>query len=315
MSLQKFLSLLVLTTPLVLAGTRAVAQQTDYTKVEVKAEKVADNIYMLTGAGGNVGLSVGRDGALLIDDQFAPLAPKIRAAVALLSDQPIRFLINTHWHGDHAGGNEAFGKTGSVIVAQDNVRNRLNSTQPGPMGGPDSPPAPAAALPVVTYADAVTLHFNDDDLDMTHVANAHTDGDTIIRFRKANVIHMGDTFFLGSYPFIDNKSGGSYDGMIAAIEKGLALADDNTRIIPGHGPLGNKKDLQEFHDMLVAIRARVVKLVQAGKTQDEVIAAKPTADYDAKLPGSFFKPDVWVARVYVEYRKAWEAKQKGGKGK
>jgi cyclase len=282
----------------------ALAQQADLSKVELKVTKVTDKIYMLsTPAAGNIGVSIGDDGVAIIDDQYAPLAPKIRAAIALLSDKPIRFIINTHWHGDHTGANESFGRNGAVIMAQDNVRQRMSAKQIGSLSGRETPASPPGALPIVTFAETATLHYNGDDLEVTHLPAAHTDGDAVIRWRKANVLHMGDTFFVGDYPFIDNNSGGTYDGMIAATVWALASVDDNTQIMPGHGPLSNKQGLQEFHDMLVAVRERILKMIKQKKTLEQVVDAKPTADFDAKWAGSFWKPDQWVGRVYTDLRR------------
>jgi cyclase len=221
----------------------------------------------------------------------------------MLTDKPIRFLINTHWHGDHTGANASFGRIGSIIVAQGNVRRRMNSTQIANLSGRATPPSPAAALPVVTFEESVSLHLDGEALDVFHVANAHTDGDAIIRFRKANVVHMGDTFFVGSYPFIDSNSGGTLSGMIAATARMLSEVDDNTKIIPGHGPLAGKVELQEFHDMLASMRERVLKLIRQKKTLEQVVAAKPSADFDSKWSGGFWKPEQWVSRVYVDVLK------------
>lgn len=288
-----------------LASAAAMAQQQDLSQVELKVTQVTDHIFMLsTPAAGNIGVSVGEDGVAIIDDQFAPLAPKIRAAVALLSDKPIRFVINTHWHGDHTGGNESFGRTGAVIVAQGNVRKRMAARQIGSISGRETPASPAAALPIVTFAGSATLHFNGDDLEATHLPAGHTDGDVAIYWRKANVLHMGDDFFVGDFPFVDNNSGGTFNGMIAATEWALGLVDDNTKIIPGHGPLSDKRGLQEFHDMMVTVRARIVKMINQKKTLEQVVAAKPTADLDAKWAGTFWKPDQWVGRVYTDLRRA-----------
>jgi cyclase len=286
-----------------LAAT-ASAQQSDLSKVELKVTKVTDSIFMLsTPVAGNIGVSIGEDGVAIIDDQFAPLAPKIRAAIALLSDKPIRFVINTHWHGDHTGANETFGRNGAIIVAQGNVRKRMAAKQIGSLSGRETPAAPAAALPIVTFVESATLHYNGDDLEATHLPAAHTDGDVAIRWRKANVLHMGDNFFVGDYPFVDNNSGGSYNGMISAVEWALANVDDNTQIMPGHGPLSNKKGLQEFHNMMVTVRERILKMIKQKKTLEQVVAAKPTADFDAKWAGSFWKPDQWVGRVYTDLRR------------
>jgi glyoxylase-like metal-dependent hydrolase (beta-lactamase superfamily II) len=276
----------------------AATQQDDFDKVEVTSAKVADGIYMLNGRGGNIGVSVGEDGVLLIDDQYAPLTTKIRAAVVSLTPQPIRFVLNTHWHGDHTGGNENLGKAGIVIVAHENVRKRMSVEQFMAAFGNKVPASPKVALPIITFADSVSFHLNGEDIDAFHVAPAHTDGDTVVRFKKANVVHMGDCFFNGMYPFIDLSSGGSFEGMIAAADKGLSLVDANTKIIPGHGPLGDKAALQAYRDVLAAIRDRVKPMVAAGKTLDEVKAAQPTKDFDAKWGAGFMKADVFIAIVY-----------------
>jgi glyoxylase-like metal-dependent hydrolase (beta-lactamase superfamily II) len=294
-----------------LPGAAGVQQAPDFDKVEYAMTPVAAGIYMLsTPVGGNVGVSIGEDGVLVIDDQFAPLAPKLRAAIALLTERPIGFLLNTHWHGDHTGANEAFARTGSVIVAQRRVRERLASPPPAILSGRTPAAAPAAALPVITFDREVSLHLNGDDVEMTHASAAHTDGDAIVRFRRANVLHMGDTFFYGTYPFVDSNSGGTYAGLIAAVEETLATVNDSTRIIPGHGPLCGRKELQEFRDMLVVVRDRVARLIRAGRSQEEVIAAKPTAEFDAKWAGGFWKPEQWVARVYVDLKRTLPAQGK-----
>src|SRR5689334_23139343 len=207
--------------------------------VTIETVNVAPGIYMLVGRGGNIGLTVGADGAAIIDDQFDDMVPKIRSAVALLSEKPVHFVINTHLHGDHTGGNDAFGAAGAVIIAHDNVRKFLGSDQVNPANNQAIPARAREALPVITFADTATLHFNDDDLEFTHLPNAHTATDVIVRFRKANVLHMGDCF-TGGFPFIDGNTGGTFDGLIAGQEKVLAMVDGNTRIIRGHGPLGNK---------------------------------------------------------------------------
>lgn len=280
------------------------AQQADLSKLDYRTEKVAENIYMLsTPAGGNIGVLVGDDGAVIIDDQFDELAPRLRAAVALLTEKPIRFAINTHWHFDHTGGNAALGRNGTVIVAHGKVRERMSTTQIGSLSGKPTPPSPREALPIITFDEAVTLHLNGQDLEVSHVRSAHTDGDAIIRFRQANVLHMGDVFFVGSYPFIDTNSGGSYDGMVDALARTLAQVDDRTRIIPGHGPVSDKAKMQEFHDMLVTVRERIVRQIRAGKSLEQVVASKPTAEFDAAWAGSFWKPDQWVARAYTDLRR------------
>ncbi len=261
--------------------------------------KISDSLYMLPGTGsGNIGLSIGQDGPLLIDDQFAPLTDKIQATVAKLSEHPIRFVVNTHWHGDHTGGNENLAKRGAVIVAHDNVRVRLAKGQFLKAFNRHVDPAPRKALPVVTFADGLTLHWNDDTLEVMHVGPAHTDGDSVIFFKKANVLHTGDLFFNGFYPFVDSSSGGDFNGMIAAGKKMLERIDDKTVVIPGHGPLSNKAELGAFVTMLEDVRAKVKNLMDAGKKREEVIAAKPTATHDERWGGGFLKPDVWVGIVY-----------------
>ena len=274
----------------------AAAQGPDFEKVQIKTEKVAEGIWVLAGAGGNIGVSVGADGVFLIDDEWAPMTPKVKAAVAALSDRPLRFILNTHWHPDHTGGNKDLGEAGALIVAHDNVRLRMSSDQFIEALGMKFPPAPARALPVVTFNDAVTLHLNGDDVEAFHVPPAHTDGDAIVHFRRAGVVHMGDLFFNGMYPFVDLSSGGSFEGFIAAADRALALGE-GTRIIPGHGPVGKRADLRAYRDMLVTVRDRVKPLVQAGKTPAEVVAARPTADLDAKWGNGFMKPEKFVEIV------------------
>jgi cyclase len=277
--------------------------------VKIETVNLAPGIYMLVGRGGNVGLTVGVDGAAIIDDQFADMAPKIRAAVALLSDQPVKFVINTHLHGDHTGGNDAFGKAGAVIIAQENVRKRLGTPQVNPSTNAPIVARAREALPVVTFADSASLHFNDDDLEFRHLPNAHTETDIVIRFRKANIVHMGD-LFTGGFPFIDGNTGGTFDGLIRAHAAVLATVDDNTKIIRGHGPLGNKAELQAYHDMLTVVRDRVAKLVKAGKSQDDVVAARPTREYEEKYGGANFNAAQWIGRAYVDQKIALEKRKK-----
>ena len=277
--------------------------------VKIETVNLAPGIYMLVGRGGNIGLTVGRDGAAIIDDQFADMVPKIRAAVALLSEQPVKFVINTHLHGDHTGGNDAFGAAGAVIIAHDNVRKRLGSDQVNPTTNQPIPARAREALPVVTFADSATLHYNDETLEFTHLPNAHTETDIVIRFRKANIVHMGD-LFVGGFPFIDGNSGGTFDGLIRAHETVLASIDDNTKVIRGHGPLGNKAELQAYHDMLVVVRDRIAKLVKAGKTQEQVVAARPTKEFEEKYGGTNFNAEQWIGRAYVDQKRALEMRRK-----
>ena len=277
--------------------------------VKIETAELAPGIYMLTGRGGNIGLTVGVDGAAIIDDQFDDMAPKIRAAVRMLSASPVRFVINTHLHGDHTGGNDAFGKAGAVIIAQENVRKRLGTAQTNPSNNQTIPARAREALPVVTFEDAATLHFNDDDLEFKHLPNAHTETDIFVRFRKANIVHMGD-MFTGGFPFIDGNTGGTLDGLIKAHEAVLPTLDDQTKVIRGHGPLGNKAELQAYHDMLVVVRDRIAKLVKAGKSQDDVVAARPTKEFEEKYGGASFNAAQWIGRAYVDQKAALEKKKR-----
>jgi len=274
----------------------ALAQDMD--TVTIVRQRAGENVYMLAGRGGNIGVSAGADGVALIDDQFAPLAGRIERVAGALSGRPIRFVINTHWHGDHTGGNEVFGEAGALIVAHDNVRKRMSSEQFIALFNSRTPPAPAAALPVVTFSDTVSLFLNGDTLQVFHVARAHTDGDAIIRFRRANVFHMGDTFFNGFYPFIDVGSGGTLDGVIAAADLVLASSDDETRIIPGHGPLARRSELKAYRDMLATVRTRVTAALQKGMTLDQVVGADLLADLNPVWGDGFLKPDQFVTSAY-----------------
>ena len=276
----------------------ALAQQQDFDSVQIGTIEVAEGIYMLTGSGGNIGVSAGKDGVFLIDDQYAPLTEKIRQAVAEISDEPIRFLLNTHWHGDHTGGNENLGEAGVVIVAHENVRARMSTEQILEFFDARVPPSPKAALPVVTFNDEVTFYFNDEEIHVVHFPPAHTDGDSVIHFRRANVIHTGDLFTYGQYPFIDVASGGSIDGMIAGAKRLLSLVDADTRLIPGHGPLGDRSRLQEFHDMLVTIRGRIVSGAEAGQSLDEIVQSEPAREFDAKWGVNFISSERFVQLVH-----------------
>jgi len=291
---------LTLLAPALLGLARpALAQQQDFSGVEIKVVPVAGGISMLEGQGGNLGVSVGEDGVFLIDDQYAPLTDKILAAIKGLSDRPIRFVLNTHWHGDHTGGNENLGKAGTLIVAHDNVRVRMSTEQFIKAFNSTVPKSPKDALPVVTFNDTVTFHLNGEEIHAFHVPPAHTDGDSVVHFRNADVVHTGDLFFNGLYPFIDVSSGGSVDGVIAAVEKILAMTGEGTKLIPGHGPLGTRADLIAYRDMLQSIRASVAALVAAGKNLEEVKAAGPTAAFDEKWGQGFLSPDNFLAIVYT----------------
>ena len=261
------------------AGTAALDAQQDMYDVVITTVRLENDLFMLLGRGGNIGLSVGEDGAFLIDDQFAPLTDIILAAVAEVTDQPVRWVLNTHWHGDHTGGNENLGEAGAMIVAHRNVYRRMNPVEFADLVG-RSEQAPRAALPVVTFDTGVQFHWNGRHIDVTHIGEAHTDGDAIVHFPRANVFHMGDTFFRGRYPFIDIDSGGGVDGVIAAANFVLERSNEGTRIIPGHGDLAAPEHLREYRDMLETVRMRVASLVANGRTEDQVVAAAPTADLD-----------------------------------
>jgi glyoxylase-like metal-dependent hydrolase (beta-lactamase superfamily II) len=250
---------------------------------EVGTVKVTDGVYMLIGNGGNIGVSVGEDGVLLIDSLMPPQYEQVKAAVAGISDGPVRFVINTHFHFDHAGGNELFRKDGAMILGHDNVRKRMQEEWSHWSLGYKIPPFPETALPDATFNDSAILRFNGDEIYALHVENAHTDSDAIIFFKKANVVHMGDLCFAGGYPFIDVPHGGSTEGYISALDKVLNMIDDDTKVIPGHGPLSNRKELQAYRNMLSTVRDRIAEHVEEGKTLEEVLEAKPTADFDEQF--------------------------------
>lgn len=278
-----------------LAPVGAPAQ--DFDKVEIKATQLTPTTWMLTGAGGNMGLSVGEDSVFLIDDQFAPLAPKIRAAIAAITPRPLQFVLNTHYHFDHTGGNEALGSQGTLIVAHDNVRRRMSTEQLISFLGATQAASPKAALPVITVPGEIRFHINGDELHAFHVPNAHTDGDLIVHFRQSDVVHMGDTYFNGFYPFIDTAAGGTAAGMVAAADKVLALATERTRIIPGHGPLADRATLKAHRDMIATVAQRIGELRRAGRSDAEIIAAAPSADYDATYGKGFIKPERFIVMM------------------
>ncbi|HEX3526830.1 MAG TPA: MBL fold metallo-hydrolase, partial [Thermoanaerobaculia bacterium] len=271
----------------------AAAQQQDFSKVEIKATKVAGNIYMLEGSGGNIGVSVGSDGILIVDDQFAPLADKIHAALKGLSDGKLKFVLNTHWHGDHTGGNQAFGAE-APIIAHENVRKRLSSEQK--IMGETIPASPQGALPVITFGDRVSVHFNGEEIKVIHFPAGHTDGDSVIFFTGSNVVHMGDDFFTGRFPFIDLASGGSVQGLTENVGKILAQLPADVKIIPGHGPLSDKADLEKFHRMLVDTTAIVEKKMRAGKTM-QAIQDEGLPDEFKEWGNGFTKTKTWLAVV------------------
>jgi cyclase len=279
------------------------AGQQDFSKVEIRTEKLSDTVYMLMGAGGNIGLSVGDDAVFLVDDQFAPLTPKIEAAIAKITPKPVKFVLNTHWHGDHTGGNENLGKAGALIVAHENVRKRMSVENFIEFLGMKTQPDPRVALPVVTFTSDVTFHLNGDEIFAQHAPRAHTDGDAIVHFRKSDVVHMGDIMFNKLYPFIDTSSGGTVEGVIAAVERTLQGVGERTRIIPGHGPLANRADLQAYRDMLAKVSGRIRDQLRAKKTLDQVQASKPTAEFDDVWGKGFLKPDRFVEMLYKNMEK------------
>ena len=280
-----------------LTAAAASLAQTDYDAVTVKGQQVQPGVYMLAGAGGNIGASIGKDGTFLIDDQFAPLTEKIVAELINLGGDIPRFLINTHWHFDHTGGNENFGRANTVIVAHDNVRKRMSVDNVIKAFNREVPAAGKDALPVITFDQQMTFHLNGQTIRVRHLQNAHTDGDAAVFFQEANVLHTGDLFFNGFYPFIDVEHGGSLDGMADAVRELLGDIDENTRVIPGHGPLATKQELEAYGDMLAAVAENIATLKAEGKSVAEIIAAKPTAQFDEQWGNGMFAPDKWVELV------------------
>jgi glyoxylase-like metal-dependent hydrolase (beta-lactamase superfamily II) len=270
----------------------------DFSKVEIKTTDLGNNVYMLEGQGGNITVAVAKDGIIMVDGQFAPLHDRIKAAIAAISNQPIKYLINTHYHGDHTGGNELFAKEGVTIVAQDNVKSRLAAGTVNGLTGAKTPPAPQGALPSDTYTNFSKIRLQGRVADLKHIANAHTDGDTYVWFKTANVLSTGDTFANGRYPNIDFANGGNIKGMIAASDAYLKLTNARTKIVPGHGPLADRAALVEYRTMLVTARDRMGKLVKDGKREDDVVAAKPFADLDAKWAPSELAAKNFIRVVY-----------------
>jgi cyclase len=270
----------------------------DFSKVEINTTDLGDNVYMLEGQGGNITVAVAKDGIIMVDSEFAPLHDKIKAAIAAVSNQPVKYLIDTHFHGDHTGGNEAFAKDGAEVIAEANVKKRLAAGTTNGLTGVKTPPAPAGALPTKTYSGAFKIRLNGRVADLTHIANAHTDGDTYVWFKTANVLSTGDTFTNGRYPNIDFANGGNIKGMIAATDAFLKLTDTKTRIVPGHGPIADRAALIAYRAMLVTARDRMAALVKQGKSEDDVVAAKPFADLDAKWALSELAATNFVRVVY-----------------
>lgn len=275
--------------------------QPDFSKVQIKTTKISDNFYTLEGQGGTIGVLAGPDGVLMVDSQFAPLTGKIVAAVRQISDKPIRFLINTHVHGDHTGGNENLGKMGVTIFAREQLRERLIHPAPA-ANGAVPPSAPEAALPLVTYGGPVTFHMNGDEVRLIPIPRAHTDGDTLVRFVNSDVIMSGDFYRSVQFPNIDRTNGGSLNGMLDGLAYIIGQAGPNTKIIPGHGPTVDRNAVMAQRDMILAIRDRVAKLVDQGETLDQVVAAKPAADYDGKVQEAGTTRDRFVGQLYAELK-------------
>ncbi len=285
----------------ILACSILSAQDEDYSKVQIKVQKVSGNVYMLEGAGGNIGVSVGDDGIVIVDDQFAPLAEKIRAALKGITDKPVRFVINTHYHGDHTGGNLEFQKT-SPIIAQDNVRKRLEKDGVAGNGASLTHPFKASApgaLPIITFDNQVTVHLNGEDIRALHLPAGHTDGDSVIFFPKSNVVHMGDDFVTYGFPFVDISSGGSVRGMIDAVDKVLAQVPPDAKFIPGHGPISNADDVRKFQQMVKETLAAVESAMKQGKTLDQMKQEKILAKWSSfDGPDKFVKSDAWIETIY-----------------
>lgn len=264
----------------------------------IESQKISDSIYLLSGKGGNLGVSIGEDGTFLIDDKFAPLSDDILASIKKSGGDVPKFVVNTHFHGDHTGGNENFGKQGAIIVAHDNVRKRLSVDNFIAAFDFSFKAQPKIGLPIVTFSESLTFHLNGDKIDVVHVPNGHTDGDSVIHFTKANVLHTGDLFFNGFYPFIDVDHGGSLLGLIAGIDSLLELVDDKTVIIPGHGPVGNKKDLESYAAMLMTAHKKLAHLKSDGKTLEQALAATPLASLEKEWAGGNFSNKKWITLLY-----------------
>jgi len=269
-----------------LLGVAPSLRAQNFDTIQVRSVLVAGSVHMLQGAGGNIGLVVGNDAVFVVDDQFAPLTPKVLAAIKAITPDPVKFVLNTHWHFDHTGGNENMGKAGALIFAHENVRRRMSTSQLIEALNRTEPASPHGALPVVTFTDTVTFHLNGDSIVVFHVAPAHTDGDAIVYFTKANVVHTGDVFVSAGFPFVDLSSGGSIDGIIRATERIMVTTNAQTKIIPGHGPLTDRGRVKEYHDMLYVLRDRMRKEIAAKHTIEQVLASKITAEYDAAWPAN-----------------------------
>jgi glyoxylase-like metal-dependent hydrolase (beta-lactamase superfamily II) len=287
---------LVLLVLLLLITVPVVAQQPDYSKVQIKATKVAGNVYVLEGAGGNIGVSVGADGILIVDDQFAPLADKIKASLHTLNPGKLRFILNTHFHNDHTGGNVAFGPD-APIIAHDNVRKRLSTDQYSKIFKSTTPASPKEALPVITFNQSLTVHFNGEEIRAIHFPQGHTDGDSVIFFSASNVVHLGDDFFAGRFPFVDLDSGGSIEGLAKNIGELIGKIPADAKLIPGHGPISTLDDLKAYHRMLLETTDFVRKKVAAKKSIDEIKKEGLPAEWNSWGTG-FIKTELWLELIY-----------------
>ncbi|MGD8539373.1 MAG: MBL fold metallo-hydrolase [Candidatus Aminicenantes bacterium] len=270
----------------------------EYEELEIKVEKAGDGVYVLFGAGGNIGVSIGRDGTLLVDSQFAELNDKVTAAIKAIKGVPIRYVLNTNWHYDHVGGNKPLAEGGAIIIAQTDTRKRMITEQYHPLFDTTVPPYPEAALPTVTFAKSITLDFNGGDIHAFHIENAHSDSDIVIHFKNANVIHTGDIVFSAGFPFIDRPHGGSVEGMIKAANQIIEMMDEETKIIPGHGPLTDREGVKKFRDLIITVRDRIKKQIGEGRTLDEILATNPTEGFEMKGPG--VPAEMFVRIIYNE---------------
>jgi cyclase len=287
-----------------LAATAIFAQaqgQPDFSKVQIKVNKISDNFYTLDGAGGTIGVLTGPDGVLMVDSQFAPLTDKIVAAIKGISNGNIRFMINTHVHPDHTGGNANLGKMGVTIIARDELRRRLMHPNPGANGQPGTP-APAAALPLITYTGSLTFHMDGEDVRLIAVPRAHTDGDTMVYFPHADVLMTGDWYRSIQFPNIDRNNGGSLQGMLDGVSRAIALCGPNTKVVPGHGPIVDRNALMAYRDMMLDVRNKVEAMMKEGKTEQEIMAAKPTADWDSKIQQPGTTADRFLGQLYAELK-------------
>ena len=280
-------------------GFAGVASAQNPDSVRITAERLADGMYILFGEGGNIGLAVGPEAVFMVDDQFAPLTPKILAAIAAITDKPVRFVVNTHWHFDHSGGNEHMGQAGALLVAHENVRRRMSTRQFIEFLKREELPSPAGALPVVTFNEVLTFHLNGGEISAIHLPAAHTDGDAAIYFRRPNVLHTGDVYVQYGFPFIDLSSGGSLDGMIRGADTMIRLINDSTKVIPGHGQIANRAALRTYRNMLATVRDRVRKQAATGASLARILASKPTREFDAEWGKGFIKPDDFVRVAYA----------------